>query len=451
MMSQSSPSPSVTFFPSSTSSTADSPSFPSLPFRSPSPQVDTTPLSLSSSYSTSSSSAVTSDSLSLHTTSSAIQQPFPPVRQRSTHIPDSITILSSPTSAYNHSSSSSSPLSSSAHSTSLLTRCKPPLFRLRLALLVLVSIVALLLLVSAAVTSVGLSSLPLVALVSPTSSTRPAAPHSGDRSILHTPSSPLTLSHGSCVNSVQGKELLVDSRGAVCDRQDVDADSGCCTRQLERLSCRSCRHDLRCCHSYEYCISCCIGRQSAVTQHDSQLQVFGQCAAVCRTSSASIKHGNVYKHTYHHCYDKTGPVALNASAFPPPLPATATDSPQRSALSIVAAELGYSCDATCANRSLACHDSLLSHVNTCTALSQHFPCSDCEASDGGDQPAWVSDRAGSGYPEGRCLVQRAGVAGGLTCEGRHEKTRRLCVCLREEAEGEGMAVEVGHFDGDDDT
>lgn len=296
------------------------------------------------------------------------------------------------------------------------------------------------LLVSAAVTSVGFSSLPLTIVVSPTSSVHPAVPHGGDRIILHTPPTA-----GECVNSVQGKELLVDSRGVVCERQDVDADSGCCVQGLDRLSCRSCRHDLHCCHSYEYCISCCIGQQ---TEPTDSLQLFGQCAAVCRTSSASIKHGNVYKHTYHHCYDKLGPVALNASAFAPP--AAATPAASSTALSIVAGELGYSCEATCANRSLSCHDSLLSLVNSCSSLAAHFTCSGCESSDGGDQPAWVSDVAGDSYPESRCLVQRADVSGGLTCEGRHEKTRRLCVCMPEAA-GEEGALEVGHFDGDDDT
>ena len=311
---------------------------------------------------------------------------------------------------------------------------------------VLLCVVTVMLLLSAAVTSVGFSSMPLNAVVSPTSSAQPALPHSGDRIILQTPAI-----LGQCSNSVQGKELLVDSQGVVCDRQDIDADTGCCARGLDKLSCRSCRHDLHCCHSYEYCISCCIGRQPASSQ--DSLQTFGQCASVCRTSSASIKHGNVYKHTYHHCYDKLGPVALNASAFGPPLAAAPADPPtsSSSALSVVPAELGYSCEATCTNLSLNCHDSLLSVVNTCDALNSHFACKQCEQSDGGDQPAWVSDTAGADYPESRCLVQRAGVTGGLTCEGRHEKTRRLCVCVKEEALGEEGAVEVGHFVGDDAT
>ena len=451
----SSPSPPFSFFSSlssSSSSSASSPPFPPLASRSPSPQAETALLFSKSAYAATSSASASSDSLSLHpspsaaSSSSSIPLPFPPVRQRSSHMADgsSITINSfvSPTSAGPFSSPTSS---SSLLGLSFLPRWLPTLFRVRHSVSLLLGVVTVMLLLSAAVTSVGFSSLPLSSVESRTSSVHPSVSHNGERIILQTP----PAAHGQCANSVQGKELLVDSNGVVCDRQDVDPDSGCCVSGLDKLSCRSCRHDLHCCHSYEYCISCCIGRQP-VAALDS-LQTFGQCAAVCRTSSASIKHGNVYKHSYHHCYDKLGPVALNASAFTSPAapaPASASNSP--SALSIVTAELGYSCEATCANRSLSCHDSLLSLVNNCDALNSHFPCRECELSDGGDQPAWVSDRAGADYPESRCLVQRPGVSGGLTCEGRHEKTQRLCVCLKEEAAEEGT-LEVGHFDGDDDT
>ena len=390
--------------------------------------------------------------------SSSIPIPFTPVRQRSSHVSDggsSITInpLTSPTSGHTH----PSPSSSHYPPASLVRRWLSCRFRLRPFLLLLLAVVTAMLLLTAAVTSVGFSSLPSITVASQTSSVPSPLPHSGDRNILHTPAT-----SGQCVNSMQGKELLVDSNGVVCERQDIDADSRCCAEGFDRLSCRSCRHDLHCCHSYEYCISCCLGRQTDEAAIDS-LHAFGQCAAVCRTSSASIKHGNVYKHAYHHCYDKLGPVALNLSAYSPPPPfspptattdrtdATATAASTPSALSVVAGELGYSCEATCANRSLSCHDSLLSLANNCDALQSHFACRECELSDGGDQPAWVSDTAGKDYPESRCLVQRQGVNGGLTCEGRHEKTRRLCVCLSEEAANEEGAVEVEHFDGDDDT
>ena len=440
-MSHLSSSPSLSAFSDDFSS---SPTFPS--FRTPSPQPETALLSSTSFYAATVPVAGSSDSLTLHSSPSAslshssIPLPFPPVRQRSSHVAEAITInaFASPTSAHFSSSSSSS---ASQPAASLFYRCLPSLFRLRHSLAVLLGVMTVMLLLSAAVTSVSFSSLPLVTVVSPTSSVPPAIPHSGERIILQTPAV-----HGECVNSVQGKELLVDSRGVVCDRQDIDADSGCCAAGLDRLSCRSCRHDLHCCHSYEYCISCCIARQTDALQ--DSLQTFGQCAAVCRTSSASIKHGNVYKHTYHHCYDKLGPVALNASAFAQ----SAADTPHSapSTLSLIPAELGYSCEATCVNHSLSCHDSLLSLANTCDALHAHFPCKDCELGDGGDQPAWVSDSAGDNYPENRCLVHRPNVGGGLTCEGRHEKTRRLCVCLREEA-AEAATLEDGHFDGDDDT
>ena len=248
---------------------------------------------------------------------------------------------------------------------------------------------------------------------------------------------PLSLDAAShCRNSAQGKVLIVDERGVVCDRRAVDPASGCCVDEaaVDALSCRSCRPDLGCCHSYEFCVSCCMGRAGGA---------FDQCLARCRTSSRSIKHGNVYRHTFHHCYG-----APNALTQP-------TEAVNASLADISAAPLGASCHLHCAARSLTCVDALLALANSCAQLEAAFTCAGCEVSEGADQPAWVSSAAGKGFPEGRCLVNRLGAAAAtaaptaaqLSCDGRHEKTRRLCVCVPElSAEDES-----GHFDGDEDT
>jgi len=66
-------------------------------------------------------------------------------------------------------------------------------------------------------------------------------------------------SNRTCVNTIQGRELIADSSGSVCLRGNVLSD-GCCnpTKRLHQLSCVTCRADLGCCSSLEYCVSCCL-------------------------------------------------------------------------------------------------------------------------------------------------------------------------------------------------
>ncbi|XP_008543581.1 SREBP regulating gene protein [Microplitis demolitor] len=142
-----------------------------------------------------------------------------------------------------------------------------------------------------------------------------------------------------CRNSVQGKSLIVDERGFVCKRQEL-LSTGCCKNdqekisdngnksliKRERYSCETCNPQ-GCCAVYEYCVSCCLHPAKRRTKkdyhglsgrHDVQktrkiedvvklrlrnLDRFQICLAVCRTSSASVRHENTYKDPdSKHCY-----------------------------------------------------------------------------------------------------------------------------------------------------
>ncbi|KAK0174655.1 hypothetical protein PV327_010405 [Microctonus hyperodae] len=143
-----------------------------------------------------------------------------------------------------------------------------------------------------------------------------------------------------CRNSIQGKSLIVDERGYVCARQDV-LPMGCCKEhqditsenndktivKRERYSCETCNAQ-GCCAIYEYCVSCCLhpGRQrkpkkdnqggkvrrenqktkkieDVVKLRFRSLDKFQICLAICRTSSASVRHENTYKDPHSkHCY-----------------------------------------------------------------------------------------------------------------------------------------------------
>lgn len=68
-----------------------------------------------------------------------------------------------------------------------------------------------------------------------------------------------------CRNSVQGKVLIVDDRGFVCQRTDLQS-SGCCDLDAvgsKLHSCETCNLS-GCCTIYEYCVSCCLNPDKVI-------------------------------------------------------------------------------------------------------------------------------------------------------------------------------------------
>lgn len=63
---------------------------------------------------------------------------------------------------------------------------------------------------------------------------------------------------GKCRNSIQGKMLIVDDEGYVCQRNNLLAN-GCCkiNEKSIQYDCDTCNKD-GCCAVYEYCVSCCL-------------------------------------------------------------------------------------------------------------------------------------------------------------------------------------------------
>lgn len=122
-----------------------------------------------------------------------------------------------------------------------------------------------------------------------------------------------------CRNSVQGKTLIADERGNVCDRIDLQP-GGCCNVKGEstrQFTCAQCDLKSGCCLVYEHCISCCLlpdkqpllktilrkALESYNPIYSSVTDHFELCLTKCRTSSMSVQHENSYKDPkYKHCY-----------------------------------------------------------------------------------------------------------------------------------------------------
>lgn len=229
-----------------------------------------------------------------------------------------------------------------------------------------------------------------------------------------------------CVNSVQGPEYLVDSFGAVCHRNDVN-EGGCCQRYVDKAdksSCKKCNEGLQCCSEFEYCVSCCLAQAPGGGQGQAAAAPFKECLKKCRTSSKSTRHGNMFMHSYKHCYGPTHADLEKLSVEPGDL------------VHIAANRTALSCTELCAQHPAPhtrCADGLLARVNNCEELKKSFKCKGCESSGGLEQPAMVALNAPTNLNPGKCLYNPDNTK--YDCSARHPDTLRLCVCIRADYPG----------------
>jgi len=263
------------------------------------------------------------------------------------------------------------------------------------------------------------------------------------------------MNNMTCSNTIQGKSLLTDSFGSVCLRKDVLAN-GCCnpTKRLGKLDCKTCRLDLGCCSSFEYCVSCClaqrhhqdtgrnntysppygspfsrlIDRGSIRKGKDEQISLdigfslddFDRCLHLCRTSSRSIIHGNEYKSPLKHCYneiiDSTETPLLSLSEL----------------TSVFVARPGMSCLEACNQEKLVCVEESLQNANDCTELQKYFPCQQCLPAMPGLEgtyppaPGFLIN-VFFGLPAETCLIHADSTF--VDCNTSHPSITRLCACL----------------------
>ncbi|XP_057490041.1 uncharacterized protein LOC130776028 [Actinidia eriantha] len=233
-----------------------------------------------------------------------------------------------------------------------------------------------------------------------------------------------------CRSTVQGRYLLSDDNGNVCDALSLDLESRCCPGKGEQFSCHGCNLVSQCCNSYEFCVSCC--QNPAQTQKELALKVkiakpatagtyssvFDFCAGRCRHNSESVVHENAYVSDYHHCFS----LRSNSSG--------ATDEHMEARLagiSVIIGGQGESCDSVCKSNGQSCVPNKLVALNQCEMMQKYMRCKGaCLASIGSDQPAEVVDDAPRHLNPGACLYTRT--LSMLSCDGSHRHTRRLCPC-----------------------
>lgn len=238
------------------------------------------------------------------------------------------------------------------------------------------------------------------------------------------------LENHSCRTTVQGRYLVSDNNGYVCDALSLDPQSQCCPRKGDKFSCQGCNVDSQCCKSYEVCVSCCLN-PSKTPKHKvfkmkiakpvsagTYSSVFDFCAGRCRHNSESVVHENAYLSDYHHCFSLQSNFSGGSKS---------EIEARLSGINVVIGRQGESCDSMCKSIGQSCVPNKLILLNRCEMLQKYVTCKGgCAVSLGPDQPAEVSDDAPQEQSPGSCVY--AHVAASLSCDGANRYTRRICPC-----------------------
>ncbi|KAG2397817.1 hypothetical protein LR48_Vigan08g163300 [Vigna angularis] len=244
-----------------------------------------------------------------------------------------------------------------------------------------------------------------------------------------------------CKTTVQGRYLLSDENGYVCNALSVNSRSRCCPPKGEKFSCHECNLLSQCCNSYEYCVSCCLN--PALTSKEQVLKmkvakpatartytsVFDYCAGRCRHSSESVVHENAYISDFHHCFSLPSNSSYEICSF------SCIEAGKNSTLiearlngiNVVVGRQGESCNSVCKSRGQLCVPNKLAVLNNCDIIQKYMSCKgSCLSSVGSDQPAEVVYDAPMHLNPGSCLYTQT--VSMLSCDGLHQHTRRLCPC-----------------------
>lgn len=234
-----------------------------------------------------------------------------------------------------------------------------------------------------------------------------------------------------CRTTVQGRYLITDHTGYVCDALSLDPRSHCCRVKREQYSCQGCNLVSQCCNSYEYCVSCCLYPKRMHADQALKVKIakpvtagtyaslFDYCVGRCRHNSESVVHENAYLSEFHHC-------------FAPPTNTSTRISDQQIevrliGINVIVGKQGESCDSVCKSAGQSCVPSKFALINQCEVMQKYMKCKgSCLASIGDDQPAEVVEDAPRNLNPGACLYTRRPSM--LSCDGSHQYTRRLCPC-----------------------
>ncbi|KAK6786912.1 hypothetical protein RDI58_015437 [Solanum bulbocastanum] len=217
-------------------------------------------------------------------------------------------------------------------------------------------------------------------------------------------------STSTCRTTVQGRYLIADDMGQVCDALSIDPHSRCCRGKSDRFSCNGCNLVSQCCNSYEFCVSCCLNPSR--TQKDLAVNVkiskpitagmyssiFDFCTGRCRHNSESVVHENAYLSEFHHCFSMPSNSSSGGGS------GVQTEA-RLAGINVVIGRQGESCDSVCKSSGQSCVPNKFVLLNQCETMHKYLSCKGgCLASVGADQPAEVLDDVPRDLNPGACLM-----------------------------------------------
>eukprot|EP00798_Chlamydomonas_sp_ICE-L_P003874 gene3874-13938_t len=240
------------------------------------------------------------------------------------------------------------------------------------------------------------------------------------------------LQAGTCRNTVQGMHFIADSNGLMCPRDDLDANSGCCSKG-EKFACARCELSDRCCSQFEDCVSCCLDpkhgaeEQARITKrgplHEPLLwaDAFDYCRGTCRSHSRSTMHENAYIDSRHHCFSRLGKPMLSEALAPGAL----------ANVHVVMSAPRMSCVQACNSVQKSCSAPHLHILNSCDRLREHVNCeAGCDAYRvGSGAPGYIENGAPKNMRPAMCFVMPPPSVANITCEATETNMKRLCPCV----------------------
>ncbi|XP_022634099.1 uncharacterized protein LOC106755366 isoform X1 [Vigna radiata var. radiata] len=246
-----------------------------------------------------------------------------------------------------------------------------------------------------------------------------------------------------CKTTVQGRYLLSDENGYVCNAVSVNSRSRCCPPKGEKFSLNAIFfHNAATLMNIVFpaasillCLGLCIFFLNLIEQTSKEqvlkmkvakpatartyTSVFDYCAGRCRHSSESVVHENAYISDFHHCFSlpSNSSSGKNSTLIEARL----------NGINVVVGRQGESCNSVCKSRGQLCVPNKLAVLNNCDIIQKYMSCKgSCLSSVGSDQPAEVVYDAPMHLNPGSCLYTET--VSMLSCDGLHQHTRRLCPC-----------------------
>lgn len=240
----------------------------------------------------------------------------------------------------------------------------------------------------------------------------------------------------SCRNTKAGMWYVTDDKGTICEVNQLDPMTGCCS-EGDKHSCKTCELRDKCCSTYENCVSCCLapdnnpsrGLEADVYRalgHEETghwTDEYEYCSGKCRTHKRVTVHENAYLSPRHHCFSESERPLVDEPDLPH-LPSN---------VQVVAGEAGESCDVACTAKRGSCAASHFPAINSCNILRDHFNCeAACEIEKDGDhpEPHYVTTKAPKSQRPAACFLGESKVnsESSKSCEWRVNHVRRLCPC-----------------------